>query len=158
VPAKEGTLQRLLLGLGTVPLIAGCVQGIPTDPQGTLNEVRSGTINVGVTPNEDFVKVADGQPQGNDVTVVRGFADSLGADVKWTVAGEEQLVTELEAGRLDLVAGGISSKTPWSEKVGMTRPYTTHVNGDGKEIKIVMLTPPGENAFLFELESYLDKT
>ena len=76
--------------------------------------------------------------------IVQNFAENLDAEVEWTVGGEEQLVSALENGDLDLVAGGISSKTPWAEQVGMTRPYTTHVDVDAKESKIVMLVPPGE--------------
>lgn len=156
--AKSPTLQRLLLGMAVLPLLSGCVAKFPVDPEGTLQEVRSGTISVGVTPNANFVEVADEELQGSEIQVIKDFAESLDAEVEWTVAGEEQLVAALQDGDLDLVAGGISSKTPWSEKVGMTRPYTTQIDADGQESKIVMLVPPGENAFLFEAERFLDRT
>lgn len=158
VRAKTRTLQKLLLGIAVLPLLAGCVAQIPVDPEGTLEDVRSGTISVGVTPNADFVKVSDGPLQGSEIQMIKGLAENLDAEVEWTVGGEEQLITALENGDLDLVAGGISSKTPWSEQVGMTRPYTKHLDADGKESKIVLLVPPGENAFLFEVERFLDQT
>ncbi len=155
---KHRSLRMLLASLLALPLLAGCVQSIPADPDGTLDDIRSGTLHVGVTPNAEFVQADGEQVRGTDIDMVSGFAERLGAQVEWTIAGEEQLVTELEAGRLDLVAGGITSKTPWAEDVGITRPYATHRNGDGKEIKLVLLVPPGENAFLVELERYLDQT
>ena len=155
---KTKTLQKLLPGMAVLPLLAGCGAQIPVDPEGTLEDVRSGTISVGVSPNADFVEVSNGPLQGSEIQIIQNFAENLDAEVEWTVGGEEQLVSALENGDLDLVAGGISSKTPWAEQVGMTRPYTTHVDVDGKESKIVMLVPPGENAFLFEVERFLDRT
>jgi len=139
-------------------LLTGCVQSIPVDPDGTLDEVRGGTLHVGLTPNAGFVEKNGDNFQGRDIDIVQGFADQLGAKVQWKMAGEEQLVEDLELGKLDLVAGGISSDTPWSDQVGITRPYATFQDPEGQQAKAVLLVPPGENAFLYELESYLDQT
>ena len=145
-------------GIFGASLLTGCVQSIPADPEGTLEEVRGGALHVGLTPNAGFVEKTGDNFQGSDVDLVQGFAERLGAKVQWKMAGEEQLVADLELGNLDLVTGGFSSDTPWSEQVGITRPYTTFQDQEGKEDKAVLLVPPGENAFLFELESYLDQT
>src|SRR5690606_14030113 len=100
---------------------------IPVDPDGTLKSARNGELQVGVSPNSDFVKIDGKVPQGSEIELVEGFSKHLGAEIEWTVAGEEQLVALLEAGELDLAAGGITAKTPWLEKVGVTRPYTSAV-------------------------------
>ncbi|MEG0214472.1 MAG: transporter substrate-binding domain-containing protein [Glutamicibacter sp.] len=144
--------------LGCVFLATACFPAVPVDPEGTLDTVRSGTLRAGVSPASDFVEIRDGAPQGAEPALIEDFAQHAGAEIQWTIGGEEQLVKQLEAGQLDLVAGGITSKSPWSEKAGVTRPYTTAIDAKGKERKIVLLVPPGENAFLSELEYFLDQT
>ena len=62
-------------------------------------------------------------PGGHEPRLVQSFAEGLGADVEWTVAGEEHLVTMLEAGDLDLAVGGFTDTNAWVDKVGLTRPY-----------------------------------
>ncbi len=161
VDSNMSRTRRILAGLAGAALatmLTSCVSSIPVDPEDTLESVRNGQLQVGISPNSDFVKVDGKVPQGSEIELVEGFSKRLDASIKWTVAGEEQLVALLEAGELDLVAGGITAKTPWLEKVGVTRPYTTAVGVEGKEQKIVLLVPPGENALLSELEHYLDQT
>lgn len=144
--------------LGSVFLATACFPAVPVDPEGTLDTVRSGTLRAGVSPASDFVEIRDGEPQGAEAMLIEDFAEHAGAEIQWTIGGEEQLVKQLEAGQLDLVAGGITSNTPWSEKAGVTRPYRTATDAEGKEMKIVLLVPPGENAFLSEVEYFLDQT
>jgi ABC-type amino acid transport substrate-binding protein len=129
-------------------LLAACGLTIPTDPDGTLDRVRDeGVLRAGASPGPGWVTIADGRPGGREPTLVTGFAESLGAEVEWTVAGEEELVRLLEAGDLDLAVGGFTEDNAWVDKVGLTRAYTgTHV----------MMVPMGENAFHSRLELWLD--
>jgi len=60
----------------------------------------------------------------------------------------------LEEGDLDLVVGGLTDQTPWADRVGVTRGYTDIEGADDRAI--VMFVPLGENAFLSELEGFLD--
>lgn len=139
-------------------LLAGCAAQIPVDPKGTLQDVRHDTLRVGISPNRESVDVRDGQYTGDEVELVKDFAKGLDAEVQWTLGGEEHLVKQLKEGKLDMVAGGITAKTPWSKEVGITRPYRTVTEEDGKQAQLVLLVPPGENAFLGELEYFLDQT
>ena len=139
-------------------LLSGCGAQIPVDPEGTLDHVRINGLRVGLSPNEPYVNAQDSPYTGHEVELIEGFAAELGADISWVVDGEEDLVKELEAGNLDLVAGGITSETPWLDQVGVTRPYRSSTDPAGKETKLVLLVPAGENAFLGELEHYLDET
>lgn len=136
-------------------MLAGCGLTIPADPDGTLDSVRGHEIRVGVAPDGDLVRVDDGVPTGSVVDLVEDFADSLDARPEWTVATEETLVGMLEAGDLDLVAGGLTSDTPWVDKAGVSRGYPGIPGADGREL--VMLVPLGENAFLSDLEAFLDE-
>jgi ABC-type amino acid transport substrate-binding protein len=145
----------LAVGLVAAVLVTGCGVQIPADPSGTLDAVTGGMLRVGVSPSDGLIDVAGEEPAGSEVDAIRGFADSLEADIAWTVGSEEALVRELENGELDLVAGGLTDETPWTEKAGVTRPYAETTDDDGKTRKLVMLVPPGENAFLARLETYL---
>ena len=147
-----------LIGMSLVLGLAGCSQAIPVDPEGTLESVRNNTLRIGLSPNDSLVEIKGSSYQGSEVQLAKDFAQSLGAKAEFIVGGEESLVKKLEEDQVDLVVGGISSKTPWSKKVGMTRPYTQTMDEKGKKEKLVLLVPPGENAFLGELEYFLDQT
>lgn len=135
--------------------LVGCGIAVPADPEGTLQTVSGGELRVGVSPDEGLVDSSTDVPTGPLIDLVESFADSIDADVDWTIDSEETLVGMLEDGDLDLVVGGITDQTPWVEKAGITRGYTAIEGADGRTI--VMLVPLGENAFLSELEGFLDE-
>jgi len=139
----------------SVLLLAGCGIRIPADPQGTLDRVDGGVLRAGITPNGDFVRLDGDSPSGSEIDALIAFADSLDAEVDWTVGSEEALVRGLESGDLDVVAGGLTDETPWTDKAGMTRPYGEVTLADGSTAKVVMLVPLGENAFVSRLETFL---
>jgi ABC-type amino acid transport substrate-binding protein len=136
-------------------VLTGCGITVPSDPSGTLDAVRGGTLRAGISPNGDFVDVAGPEPTGSEVDAIEAFAKSLDAQVSWTVGSEESLVRGLEEKRLDLVAGGMTDQTPWVAQAAVTRPYTEITDESGATRKLVMLVPIGENAFLSELEVFL---
>lgn len=153
--------MRALLSLLTVALalmlISGCGMSVPADPAGTLDRVRGGTLRVGVSSNPPWTDTGPGtevEPAGPEPELVRRFAAALDARVEWVNGGEEMLIGKLEHKELDLVIGGLTKDTPWSEKTAVTRPYTdSTATGDNAEH--VWVAPMGENAFLFEIESFL---
>lgn len=159
VDASKIPIRRVAGGAMALILAAAlsaCGLTIPSDPDGTLDSVRGGELRVGVSPDPGLVRVPDeGDPTGPIPDLVLDFADSIDAEVEWTDASEETLVGMLEAGDLDLVAGGITEDTPWLDKAGLTRGYADIEGADGR--RIVMLVPLGENAFLSELERFLDE-
>lgn len=67
------------------------------------------------------------------------------------VRGEEAL----KQGDLDLVVGGLTASTPWTDKAALTRPYAETTIGWGRTQKHVLAVPLGENAFLVTLEEFL---
>lgn len=139
----------------SVLLLAGCGLSVPTDPDGTLGRVTSATLRVGASPDGAMITAVDGTVTGPEAELVRGFADSVGADVEWTVSGEENLVGLIESGEIDLAVGGMTDQTLWTPRVGVTRGYTGIPGSDGSAQ--VMFVPLGENAFLSALEAYLDE-
>lgn len=136
-------------------LLSGCGLDIPADPEGTLATVRGGELRAGVSPNGALLDVSGPEPAGAEADAIRAFAESLDAEVEWTVGSEEALVRGLEDGEIDLVAGGLTDQTPWLDKAGVTRAYREITDERGRQHKLVMLVPLGENAFLSELEVFL---
>jgi hypothetical protein len=135
--------------------LSGCGLTIPADPDGTLSSVTGSELRVGVTSEPGLVDVERATPTGSLPDLVGGFADSIDAEIDWTDGSEETLVGMLERGDLDLVIGGFTASTPWIDKAGVTRAYPGIDGAEGRQI--VMLVPLGENAFLSELERYLDE-
>ncbi len=147
---------RLLGTLCAALLLTSCGLEMPADPENTLERVRGGTLRVGVSPHPPHtVVVPDGPPSGSDVDLAAGFAASIGARPVWVTGGEEPLITALEHGELELVIGGLTADTPWTEKAAITKPYARARDSTGKEVELVMAAPMGENAYLVTLERYL---
>jgi polar amino acid transport system substrate-binding protein len=136
-------------------LPTGC-SGFPADPNGTLDRVRGGLLRVGASHNEPWVEIVEGaEPSGIEPDLVRRFASNLQARIEWRFGGEEALMADLEHGQLDLVIGGLTAESPWSEKAAITKPYAEVRNEYGETEKHVMAAQYGENAFLLELEKFL---
>lgn len=143
----------LLMALSIV--LAGCGLQIPSDPNGALERVTStGVLRVGVSVSGDLARQSGDSFTGSEVELIEGFAREQGATVEWTPGNEETLVTLLEDGELDVVIGGMTDKTPWAQKAGITRGYPGIPSSDGRPL--VMLVPLGENRMLSTLEGYLD--
>ena len=119
---------------------------LPKDQNGALDRIRSsGEIRVGLSQEEPFVKLSGGEPSGVEVEIIKRFAESLGAHPVWTRGGEERLVKALEHFELDVVAGGLTSSTPWATHVGITAPYRRDQ---------VLAVAPGENELVKRLDEF----
>lgn len=152
-PIARGAAAAAVL-TATALLVSACGVTVPSDPDGTLDAVVGDTIEVGVSPDPGLADTRGDEPRGPLVDLVEGFASSLDARIQWTVASEETLVGDLETGDLDLAIGGFTDQTPWADRAGVTRGYTSIDGSDGRTL--VFLVPLGENAFLSDLEAFLD--
>ena len=152
---RRGGIAGALIAAVLLTVLSGCGLSVPTDPDGTLQSVSGGEMRVGVSPDPGLVSDDTDPPTGSIPDLVTGFADSIDADIDWTVASEETLVGMLERGDLDLVAGGFTDQTPWVDRAGVSRGYPGIDGADG--LSLVMLVPLGENAVLSALERYLDR-
>jgi ABC-type amino acid transport substrate-binding protein len=158
---RRGMMAGLLLAV--LMVLSGCGSSFPADPEGTLENVRGGTLRVGASMNGDWVRInasgsgglSSNDVQGTEAELVKDFAARLGAEIEWVAGTEQVLADELKHGGLDLVIGGLDDKTPWVTHAGTTRPYAESRDGRGSLHKHVMLVPLGENAFLLELDKYL---
>lgn len=131
-----------------VVLIALAACDWPHDPHRTLQHVRGHILTVGVAEDPPFIVRRGGEATGREADIIRAFAAGLGARVEWQWGSQERHFEALEHFHLDIVAGGISPKTPWKTKVGVTRPF---LHGHA------LAVPPGENGFLLALERHLSK-
>ena len=150
--------MRRIWGLAaSVLLLTGCTVSIPSDPNGTLDRVVDGNLNVGVPPNGEWTVETSGAESGSEAELVEGFAETINADIEWTEGSEEELGRALERENLDLVVGGLTEDTPWLARVGVTGPYEEFKDEEGTTHRLVMQVRMGENAFLIELEKFLSR-
>jgi hypothetical protein len=141
--------RRCIRALLVLAATAASACDLPRDPELTLERVRStGVLRAGAVSNPPFVVTSRGDVSGPEAAAVEAFAEAHGAEVTWVVGDEEELVERLERFELDVVVGGITKKNPRVKKVGATLPL--YEAAPGKQH--VLLTPPGENRFLLELD------
>ncbi len=146
VSARRIRLASLMVACVT---LFGC--DLPRDPEGTLDRVRNGVLRVGVTPHGEWVESDAGRPPtGIEPALVEDFARQHGATIQWFRGSETQVLTALEEYELDLVVAGLTEETLWSDRVGLSQPYVETRNG-----RHVMAVAPGENAFLLQLDRFL---
>ena len=137
-------------------LVASGCNDLPRDMRGTLDDVRGQTLRAGVvSEREPWVERRDGGASGIEADLIERFASRLGARVSWTWGTEQRLVERLERRELHLVAAGFDETSPWSKRVGMTRPYFESEEDWERRVRHVLAVPPGENAWLRQLERFL---
>jgi polar amino acid transport system substrate-binding protein len=138
--SKAAVLAALALG--------AC--GLPRDPDRTAARVQDGVLRVGVSENPPWTGFAGTEPSGLEPSLVRQFAGQQHARIVWVRGAESPLLEALKRGELDLVVGGLDSRSPWAKTLGATGPY---VQVAGR--KHLWLAAPGENQFLLRLDRFL---
>ena len=130
-------------------LLVGC--GLPRDADGALDKIRNGTLRVGIAENPPWVIVTGTEVSGIEPQIVAELAGQLNSRVK-NVHGSETLLLEgLHRRELDVVIGGFTDDSPWKRDVALTKPY----HEDRQKRKHVLALPPGENAWLMQVERFL---
>lgn len=128
--------MRFITGLlATLALLLAACGDVPRDARGTLAAAQGGTLRVGVIENPPWTR-HDGQVTGAEVELVKRFARALGTEITWIRGGDIELMSALERFELHLVIGGLTNKTPWRKKVGLSRPFFTN--------RLVVGSPSGE--------------
>lgn len=123
----------------------------PRDPETTLESASGGTLRVGAAEAPPYLVRAGDDGAGPEAELVLAFARSIDARVEWRWGSLDDHLHSLERHELDLVAGGLTAKSPWKAHVGLTRPW--RVEG---ETKRVLAVPPGENRTLVALERLIE--
>jgi polar amino acid transport system substrate-binding protein len=103
--------------------LASCAD-LPRDPRNTTARVLdSRRLRVGVIENPPWVIRTESEPAGAEAALIRDFATELGATPEWHWGGEEKLLTALKSAELDIVIGGLTISTPWTNRVGLTSEF-----------------------------------
>jgi polar amino acid transport system substrate-binding protein len=113
--------------------IGGCQY--PRDPEGTLDRVSGGTLRAGVIEDPPWVDLSGAEPAGVEPELVRQFAAELDAEIEWVEGAESDLVEAMRGFQLDLIIGGLTRSSPYSEHVALSRPYV--------DTEIQIGVPPG---------------
>jgi len=105
-------------------MAAWSCQPWPADPEGSLERVRSaGILRVGVAEAPPWVVRRGEMATGVEAELVTELARELGARPEWHWGPLESHLEALEKFELDVVAAGLTAKTPWKKRVATTRPY-----------------------------------
>lgn len=138
-------LNRTLVAL-VLLAVAGC--DLPKDPEGTLERVAGGELRVGVLPG-------NGRAEAEDRRIVDVLATALQTTPSFSSGDAHNVFWDLEHGRLDLVIGGLPSKTPFSAKVGLSRTAgPLFREGDAEDR--VLAVRNGENGFLLAVNRAIE--
>jgi len=125
----------------------------PRDPERTLeNAIERGTLRVGATESPPWLVRAGADATGREAELLHAFAESLGVRIEWQWGPLDDHMEQLGRFELDLVAAGLTAKSPWSAHTSFTRPY--HEEG---RVQRVLATAPGENRTLVALERLIER-
>lgn len=131
--------------------VAAAACGLPRDPEGTLESVRGGSLRAAV--------LGDGGPRAQEERArVQALAASLEAEVVWVEGSVDDLMAQLDEFELDVVIGSVEEASGLAAEAGVTRPYaeaTVTRGGESTPVAYVFLVPPGENAWLAEVDRAL---
>jgi ABC-type amino acid transport substrate-binding protein len=130
-------------------LVAAC--GLPKDADGALDKIRNGTLRVGIAQNPPWVVVTGAEVSGIEPQLVADLARQLNSRVKNVYGSETLLLEGLHRRELDVVIGGFTADSPWKRDVALTKPY----HEDRNKRQHVLALPPGENAWLMQVEKFL---
>ena len=107
-------------------LPAGCE--FPRDPRGTLDEVRNGTMRVGIVDNGPWTRIEGGRASGVEVELLKDFADELGAETSFMAGTTPELLEVARQGEMDVLIGGFTTTSPGvseGKEAGVTSSYLT---------------------------------
>lgn len=148
----DARLRARAIALGLTALVAASCDELPRDASGTLDRVRGGVLRVGATESPPWIVRAAEGASGPEAKLVEAFASELGARVEWQWGPGEEHLEALERRELDLVAAGLTRRSMWKHRVGLSRPWVKSGTREG-----VLATPPGENRFLVALDRYVER-
>jgi ABC-type amino acid transport substrate-binding protein len=133
-------MKYILLALAALGLSA-CAN-FPTDPDSTLDRVRSSHVfRVGI--------IAGGWA-GPQQAFLAGLSKATGARPQLFVGPAELVLTDLEAGKLDLVLGAVAPDSPWAAEVSFLQPIGEQPGE--RRLLLIPMAKNGENAWIMLVE------
>ena len=133
----------------TALALQGC-GSLPRDPDGTLDRVRAQHVyRVGI--------IADGGDPAGDresAAFLAGVSRATGARPELRQGASEPLLLDLQGGRLDLVIGTVSPKSPWVSEVAILKPIAERTAP--QHVIVTPIARNGENKWIMLLESQVD--
>ncbi|KTC97689.1 hypothetical protein [Legionella erythra] len=132
-----------LLAISLVAVLSGCQ--FPDDPNQTLNKIRkTHRLKAGVCLNHTA--------SSDEMALLKTLAKHLNAEVIWFSDPQDVLYRRLQDYKIDIVACAIHQDSPWSEILAFTVPYDKNDHA-----AYVLAVPPGENAWLKQVNEFIEK-
>lgn len=125
---------------------------MPKDPNKTLENIRAHKVlRVGVLYNPPWAQF---QPlEGIEIKLLNNYAKQLNVKPVYQHVSLDEGLDALQASRLHILAGGLTTDSGFHEHTALTRPYII-TEKDGKSYEHILAVPRGENAFITDLERY----
>lgn len=126
-------------------LLSGCE--FPNDPDNTLKNIENThSMRVGIcTCKEDNINKIE-------ISILHLLTKKLEANITFVEGNQENLYSQLEQNKLDIVACEIQPTSPWKERITFSDPFSL----DSTHRKhAVFALPQGENAWLKYINEFL---
>lgn len=146
----NGKVSLKTVGLALLVMFISNCSIIPADPNKSFENAIKAGLSVGYASNPPWVIDSNGNAEGIEADIVKGFAKANGMKIKWEKGPEQKLMKKLEKKELHIVITGMTKDNPWkSEKIGITMPYYKE-----KKVKRIIAVQQGENRLTMNLEKY----
>lgn len=139
-------MRKIVFILVAISLLS-CIY--PKDPENSYEEAKRNGLLVGAVENPPFVVYEGESYSGEEIEMLRHFANANGLNIKFLKGTESELVEKLEKFEIHVVAAGFKKNTIWKKKAGFTTSYDREDH--------VFLIPKGENRLLQNLEDFIFK-
>ena len=105
-----------------ITVTMGC-DDFPKDPGNTLNDAKNNVLRVGIAESGKWAQVNNGDYTGIEVNLIKDYAKSINAEIKWIPGSQTHLIDLLNEDEIDVAIGGFTKKSPFEKHAGFTRPH-----------------------------------
>ena len=128
----------------------------PRDADDMTRQAKEQGMRVGASHDPPWVVVStDGTVGGPEAELVQRYADAQGYRLTWLPGSHDALMDDLERARLHAVVSGHHPDSPWTSKVGWSRPLLLRASHDGPMPERRIALPPGQSAWHLALDRHL---
>jgi polar amino acid transport system substrate-binding protein len=142
--------------------VSGC-EVAPRDSHGALERIeQAGELRVGIAYDPPWTAPGAGGAAGIEPAILQRFAAERGLRVRYVPGSEADLVEALHRREIDVLAAGLSRKTPHASRIALTQAYykadkqTLRATAEPEsEKQRALAVIPGESRLLHTLDRFL---
>ena len=105
-------------------VLNGCDQ-FPKDPNNTLEKISGKKLKVGIAESGEWASYKDGVATGIEVEIIKGFAESIKAQIEWVPGSQDHIINLMSEHEVDICIGNFTKKSPFKKHAGFSIPFYT---------------------------------